>query len=72
MNFKQSLLSSAILSSLMLSPLALQAQEAAEQGEKLSNVEVLTITGILPTRFEAIAGSFSIIDEEYLKQRRIR
>ncbi|MEX1200047.1 MAG: TonB-dependent receptor plug domain-containing protein [Methylophaga sp.] len=64
MNLKPKLLSSAILSSLLLTPFAVIAEETPIDAGKM------TVTGILPDRLEAVPGSFSIIDEEYLEERR--
>ncbi len=63
MYLKPKLLSSAILSSLLLTPFAVLAEEPVDAGK-------MTVTGILPDRLEAVPGSFSIIDEDYLEQRR--
>ncbi len=64
MYLKPKLLSNAILSSLLLAPFAVSAEEDVVDTGKM------TVTGILPDRLEAVPGSFSIIDEEYLKDRR--
>lgn len=64
MNLKPKLLSTAIMSSLMLVPYAVLAEEDAVDTGKM------TVTGILPDRLEAVPGSFQIIDEEYLEERR--
>lgn len=64
MNLKPKLISSAIMSSLMLMPYAVLAEEDTVDSGKM------TVTGILPDRLEAVSGSFSIIDEEYLEERR--
>lgn len=63
MYLKPKLLSSAILSSLLLTPFAVLAEEPVDAGK-------MTVTGILPDRLEAVPGSFSIIDEAYLEERR--
>lgn len=65
MTLKPTLIGTAILSSLILIPYTAQA-------ENKTSVEMdkLTVTGILPDRLEAVAGSFDIIDEEYLESRR--
>ncbi len=64
MNLKPKLLSSAILSSLLLTPIAVMAEEVPVDTGKM------TVTGLLPDRLEAVPGSFSIIDEAYLEERR--
>lgn len=64
MNFKRKLLSSAILSSLLVAPFTALAEDEVVAGERL------TVTGILPDRLEAIPGSFQVIDEDYLQDRR--
>lgn len=64
MSFKPKLLSSAILSSLLLTPFAVIAEEEPVDTGKM------TVTGILPDRLEAIPGSFDVIDDEYLQDRR--
>lgn len=64
MNLKPKILSTAIMSSLMLMPYAVLAEEDALDTGKM------TVTGILPDNLEAVPGSFSIIDEEYLESRR--
>ena len=64
MNLKPKLISSAIMSSLMLMPYAVLAEEDAIDTGKM------TVTGILPDRLEAVPGSFDIIDEQYLEERR--
>ncbi|HCD03958.1 MULTISPECIES: TonB-dependent receptor [unclassified Methylophaga] len=64
MNLKPKLISSAIMSSLMLMPYAVLAEEDAIDTGKM------TVTGILPDRLESVPGSFDIIDEEYLEERR--
>ena len=63
MFFRKKLLSSAIASSLMLVPFALQA-------EQVDSINTLTVTGILPDRLEAVPGSFDIVDERDLERRR--
>lgn len=63
MFFRKKLLSSAIASSLMLVPFALQAEQA-------DSINTLTVTGILPDRLEAVPGSFDIVDERDLERRR--
>ena len=71
MIFKRKLVNRAILSSLLLAPFTLCAQqESALLGDEAKDVEVLTVTGILPTRFKSLPGSFSILDEAYLEARR--
>ncbi|MFQ3234790.1 MAG: Fe(3+) dicitrate transport protein [Paraglaciecola sp.] len=71
MNFKRNLLNSAIFSSLLIAPLCIHAEEdAKEVDEDPVEIEVFTVTGILPSRLNVIAGSFSIIDEAYLIKRR--
>lgn len=64
MNFKRNLLSSAILSSLLIAPLAAIAEDDVVTGERL------TVTGILPDRLEAVPGSFQVLDADFLEQRR--
>lgn len=64
MKFKRNLLSSAMLSSLLIAPLTAIAEDDVVEGEKL------TVTGILPDRLDAIPGSYAIIEEEYLEERR--
>jgi Fe(3+) dicitrate transport protein len=64
MKLKPKIISTAIMSSLMLMPYAVLAEEDTVDTGKM------TVTGILPDRLEAIPGSFSIIDEEYLEERR--
>ncbi|MCX4189781.1 TonB-dependent receptor family protein [Methylophaga sp. OBS3] len=64
MSFKPKLISSAILSSLLLAPYAAMAEEETVETGKM------TVTGILPDRLDAVPGSYSIIDEEYLEERR--
>lgn len=64
MNLKPKIISTAIMSSLMLMPYAVLAEEDAIDTGKM------TVTGILPDRLEAVPGSFQIIDEEYLEERR--
>lgn len=64
MNLKPKLLSSAILSSLLLAPFAVSAEEDVVDTGKM------TVTGILPDRLEAVPGSFDVIDDEYLQDRR--
>ena len=65
MTFKRTLISKAILSSFILTPFSIQAED-------VSSVEVdkMTVIGILPARLEAVAGSFDLIDEKYLDARR--
>lgn len=63
MKLKKTLLSSAIASSLMLVPQIIIAEEMVE-------IDKLTVTGLLPDKLEAVPGSFSIIDENYLEERR--
>lgn len=63
MYLKPKLLSSAILSSLLLTPFAVLAEEPVDTGK-------MTVTGILPDRLEAVPGSFDLIDEAELEQRR--
>ena len=69
MILKPTLISTAILSSLLITPYAVQAEEQAPV-EAEAEIERLTITGILPSKLEAIAGSFDILNEKYLKSRR--
>lgn len=64
MSFKPKLISSAVLSSLLLAPYAAMAEENPVETSKM------TVTGLLPERLEAVPGSYSIIDEEYLEERR--
>jgi Fe(3+) dicitrate transport protein len=64
MKLKPKIINTAIVSSLMLMPYAVIAEDEAVDTGKM------TVTGILPDRLEAIPGSFSIIDEEYLEERR--
>lgn len=64
MNLKPKILSTAIMSSLMLMPYAAIAEEDAIDTGRM------TVTGILPDNLEAVSGSYSIIDEEYLESRR--
>lgn len=64
MKLKRNILSTAIASSLMLTPFAILAEEEAVE------MEALTVKGILPDRLEAVPGSFQLIDEEYLDERR--
>ena len=64
MNLKPKIISTAIMSSLMLMPYAVLAEEDTVDTGKM------TVTGILPDRLEAVPGSFDIIDEEYLEERR--
>src|SRR5690554_4789255 len=64
MNLKPKLISTAIMSSLMLMPFAAQAEDDAV------DIDKLTVTGILPERLDSIPGSYAIIDEEYLQERR--
>lgn len=64
MNLKPKIISTAIMSSLMLMPYAVLAEEDTVDTGKM------TVTGILPDRLEAIPGSFDVIDDEYLQNRR--
>lgn len=64
MKLQRKLLSTAIASSLMLSPFAVVAEEEAVE------MDALTVKGILPDRLEAVPGSFQVIDDEYLDERR--
>ncbi|HCC80159.1 MAG TPA: TonB-dependent receptor, partial [Methylophaga sp.] len=64
MKLKPKIISTAIMSSLMLMPYAVLAEEDTVDTGKM------TVTGILPDRLEAVPGSFDIIDEEYLEERR--
>lgn len=71
MNFTRTIVNKAVLSCLLLSPITLYAQQETKNAASETNdIEVLTITGILPTRLETLSGSFSIIDEAYLEARR--
>lgn len=63
MKVRKTLLSSAIASSLMLTPQIIIAEDMVE-------IDKLTVTGLLPDKLEAVPGSFSIIDEKYLEERR--
>lgn len=65
MILKKPFIRTAILWSLLLIPCITQAEEQAP-----AEIENLTITGILPSKLEVVAGSFNIIEEEYLKSRR--
>ncbi|PKG80955.1 TonB-dependent receptor [Colwellia sp. 75C3] len=65
MTLKPSIINTVILSSLLLIPYTTHAENKAP-----IEIEKLTVTGILPDRLDAVAGSFDIIDEEYLKSRR--
>jgi len=65
MTLKPTLISTAILSSLLLVPYTTYAEDTAT-----AEMDKLTVTGILPDRLEAVAGSFDIIDKEYLESRR--
>ena len=58
MKLKPKIISTAIMSSLMLMPYAVLAEEDTVDTGKM------TVTGILPDRLEAVPGSFDIIDEE--------
>jgi Fe(3+) dicitrate transport protein len=64
MKLERKLLSTAIASSLMLSPFAVVAEEEAVE------MKALTVKGILPDRLESVPGSFQVIDDEYLEERR--
>lgn len=64
MNLKPKFISTAIMSSLMLMPYAVIAEEEALDTGKM------TVIGILPDRLEAVSGSFDLIDEQYLEERR--
>jgi Fe(3+) dicitrate transport protein len=65
MTLKPTLISIAILSSQLVISYTIKAEE-----QVLAEIEKFTVTGILPDRLEAVAGSFDIIDEEYLESRR--
>ncbi|WP_159821560.1 TonB-dependent receptor family protein [Colwellia sp. 20A7] len=65
MTLKPTLISTAILSSLLLVPYTTYAEDTATV-----EMDKLTVIGILPDRLEAVAGSFDIIDKEYLESRR--
>lgn len=65
MTLKPTLISTAILSSLFLVPYTTYAEDTATV-----EMDKLTVIGILPDRLEAVAGSFDIIDKEYLESRR--
>ncbi|HDY85328.1 hypothetical protein LCGC14_1636010 [marine sediment metagenome] len=65
MTLKPTFISTAILLSVLPITYAAQAEEQAT-----AKIEKLTVTGILPDKLEAIAGSFDVIDEEYLESRR--
>lgn len=65
MTLKPTLISTAILSSLLLVPYTTYAEDNATV-----EMDKLTVIGILPDRLEAVAGSFDIIDKEYLESRR--
>ena len=64
MYLKPKLISIAILSSLMLMPISAQAEDNAV------DIDKLTVTGILPDRLESVPGSYAIIDEADLQERR--
>lgn len=64
MNLKPKLISIAILSSLMLMPSAARAEDDTV------DIDKLTVTGILPDRLESVPGSYAIIDEADLQERR--
>jgi len=65
MTFKHSFIHTSILSSLLLGAFMAQAETEAS-----AEIETVTVTGILPSQLDTLAGSFSIIDESYLKARR--
>lgn len=65
MPLKPTFISTAILPSLLLIPYTVHAENKTPV-----EMDKLTVTGILPDRLEAVAGSFDIIDEEYLESRR--
>jgi len=64
MNNRRKILSSAILSSLLVAPLTALAQDEVVAGERL------TVTGVLPDRLESVPGSFQVLDELSLEERR--
>ncbi|MDO6710493.1 TonB-dependent receptor [Aliiglaciecola sp. 2_MG-2023] len=64
MTLKLTLISTAILSSLLLASYPTQAVD------NIADIEKLTVNGILPSRLEAVAGSFDILGEDYLQARR--
>lgn len=64
MKLKPKIINTAIVSSLMLMPYAVLAEDDAVDTGKM------TVTGILPDRLEAVPGSFQVIDEDYLETRR--
>ena len=65
MDLQPTLISTAILSSFLLVPYISHAENKTSD-----EMERVTVIGILPDRLEAVAGSFDIIDEEYLESRR--
>lgn len=73
--FKRKTLNTAILSCFISAPLfsfhAAAAQASAvPNGAASEDIEVITVLGLLPERTEALAGSFTIISEEELRERR--
>ncbi len=72
MPFKINVLNAAILSCIFATPISIYAQQpnSAKSDNQAEDIEVVKVLGILPQRTEALAGSFSIIDEEDLRQRR--
>lgn len=66
MQLKTKLSSSAMFSSLLMASFGAHAEEERDTLE----VKKMTVTGILPDRLDAVPGSFSIIDEDYLEERR--
>lgn len=72
MIFKRKILNTAILSCFCITPITSYAQQSDsnKNDQQAEDIEVVTVVGILPERTESLAGSFSIIDEEDLRQRR--
>lgn len=72
MHFKRKVLNTAIFSAFfsIVSPSYADDAEKQNDSSDISDVEIVTVYGILPQQTDSLAGSFSIIDEAELAQRR--
>ncbi|MCC5796054.1 MAG: TonB-dependent receptor [Methylophaga sp.] len=65
MKLKHPVISSAVLSAVIMSPISLKAEQ-----DTAVDIGVMTVVGVLPDNLDSVPGSYQIIDSEYLEDRR--
>ena len=69
MHFKPKLITAAVMSTCMFSP-TLAQEIALDDKKRGAAMQAVTVVGILPEKLEAVPGSFAVVDQKQLEERK--